>query len=345
MSLWGKTDAVVSLPKFLNVGQVRGAGVTTAGTNYSQGVTLTFAAAPGGGTTATGTAVIKDGKFAGVTITNQGAGYTVAPTVTITKPTAVTGVSATGVSGEFTITVGSATGVYVGMGVTGTNIGASAKVTAINALVITLSVANTGAVSASNIAFTDNGASAVLASSIAGIDFNIAELFFIDETEAQVASNKAKGMTAPGWWKHKSYQDVSGNTRYKSELLVALATTAVAAGDTGVAALGTDDATVADANVAITISVQPADQNTSAGAATFAVTASNSAGTLTYQWQVKVGTANWTNVGGATASSIVLSGKTSGNTGDQYRVVIAGAGAGAAAKKVTSNAATLTFVS
>lgn len=338
MALWGKTDAAVSLPKYIDHGQVKGVNVGTAGTNYSQGVTITFAAAPGGGTTATGTPVIQNGAFTGVTVTNPGAGYTVAPAVTITKPTAVTGVTATGNSGEFTITVGSAAGVYVGMGVTGTNIGASAKVTAINALVITLSVANTDAVSASDIAFTDNGASAALTSVIAPIVVPLTELFFVDETEAQVASNKTKGITSPGWWWAKEYADSNGATRYKSELLVALSETAANAGD------ASDDAFVPDTTMAITISAQPADQTTVSGAATFAVTAANSVGSLAYQWQVLLaGTEEWNDVGGATSASLVLAAQDADNDGDQYRVLISGVGAGAGAKDVMSNTATLTF--
>ena len=105
-----------------------------------------------------------------------------------------------------------------------------------------------------------------------------------------------------------------------------------------------DDLTVADTENTITISVQPAAQNTSAGAATFAVTAAATSGTVTYQWQkATVGSTRFANVGGATSSSIVLSGQTSANTGDRYRVVLNTTGQGAV--PVTSSPATLTFVS
>lgn len=55
--------------------------------------------------------------------------------------------AATGTSGAFTISVGDATGIEVGQSVIGTGIGQNAKVDAINGTTITLSVANTGAVS------------------------------------------------------------------------------------------------------------------------------------------------------------------------------------------------------
>jgi len=115
--------------------------------------------------------------------------------------------------------------------------------------------------------------------------------------------------------------------------------TAVAAGDRA------DDTKAADAAYTITISGQPANQDTSSGGATFAVTAAVTAGggTLAYQWQRKlVGATRWTNVSGATSASLALTGQLAGNTGDQYRVKITSAGGAA---EVTSDVATLTFVS
>lgn len=68
-----------------------------------------------------------------------------------------------------------------------------------------------------------------------------ANIFFVDETEAQVATNKAKGITGAGWWKIVTYTDAQSATRYKTELLVACSTPFATSGD------ATDDATVADA--------------------------------------------------------------------------------------------------
>lgn len=56
--------------------------VSDGGSGYTTAPTVTFSAPTGGGTTATGTAVIKDGKVTGVIVTNEGSGYTTAPTVT-----------------------------------------------------------------------------------------------------------------------------------------------------------------------------------------------------------------------------------------------------------------------
>lgn len=50
---------------------------------------------------------------------------------------------------------------------------------------------------------------------------NLDGIVGIDETEAQVASNKAKGLTTPGWSRYKTYTDSQGTTRNKVEVLVA----------------------------------------------------------------------------------------------------------------------------
>lgn len=161
------------------------------------------------------------------------------------------------------------------------------------------------------------------------------QLVFVDRTEATTPSNRSKGLVNGGWWLYREAVDQDGNKRYFAECLVAMDVTAAIAGDAA------DDLTVPDVNTVITISVHPADQTTVAGSATFSVTAAFSAGTgtLLYQWQRKTATGKWTNVAGATSASLVRSGQTSTNTGDQYRVMVSGGGA----KTVTSNVATLTF--
>lgn len=168
---------------------------------------------------------------------------------------------------------------------------------------------------------------------------DLAKCIFVDTTEAQQAANKSRGLTGAGWWLYNSYTDSQGSTRYKTELLVAMAETAAAAGDRA------DDATSADAAYVIAIGTQPANQDTTDGGATFDVTATvtSGGGTLTYQWQKKaVGTTRWANVAAATSSSLELTGQLVTNTGDQYRVKINSANG---ATEVTSDSATLTFVS
>jgi hypothetical protein len=168
---------------------------------------------------------------------------------------------------------------------------------------------------------------------------DLAKCIFVDATEAQQPANKARGLTGAGWWLYNTYTDAGGSTRYKTELLVAMTASASDAGDRA------DDTKAADAAYTITIGTQPANQDTSSGGATFSVTATvtSGGGTLAYQWQKKaVGGTRWTNVAGATSSSLALTGQLAENTGDQYRVKVTSAGGAA---EVTSDVATLTFVS
>lgn len=71
--------------------------------------------------------------------------------------------------------------------------------------------------------------------------------FFVDTTEAQVSSNKAKGLNTPGWNLYHTYVDQNGVTRHKAEPLVVMKVSAGAAGDLGVTGnTSIEDATVAD---------------------------------------------------------------------------------------------------
>ena len=163
-----------------------------------------------------------------------------------------------------------------------------------------------------------------------------ANAVFVSREEALLKTNKDKGILGAGWWLVKEFTDADGKPRYKSELLVAMSVANATSGDAA------DDAKVADVEVTITIASQPQNGTSVGGAVTFGVTASASSGSVTYQWQKKpVGaTSRWANISGATGATYAVSGATSANTGDQYRVVI---GSDSGAVKVTSNAATLTF--
>jgi hypothetical protein len=162
-----------------------------------------------------------------------------------------------------------------------------------------------------------------------------ANAVFVSKEEAVLKTNKDKGILGAGWWLVKEFTDAEGKPRYKSELLVAMSVANATSGDAA------DDAKVADVEVTITVGTQPANRTTTAGAATFTVSATASSGTLTYQWQKKAAAATrFVNVAGATSASLALTGQTSGATGDQYRVII---GTSSGAVKVTSDAATLTF--
>jgi hypothetical protein len=129
--------------------------IDNEGVNYSTGITLTFSAG-----TVAATPTVTGGYITSVLVTNAGSGLGSAPTCTIVKPATVTP-TATGTTGFFTIVVSSATGIYTGMGVTGTGIAPNAKVTNVASTTVTLDTINTGAVSGT-ITFADNGSSGVL---------------------------------------------------------------------------------------------------------------------------------------------------------------------------------------
>lgn len=156
--------------------------------------------------------------------------------------------------------------------------------------------------------------------------------YFVDVTEAGVASNREKGIVTPGW---NLVQDI-GNGRLRVETLVAMK---VSAGDAGDAA---DDAVVADRQ--ITITVQPQDAEAAANTeVTFSVTAAAApTSALSYVWQEDDG-AGFEDVveagvySGVDTATLTISDNL-GLDGYLYRVVVSASGA----DSVTSESATLT---
>lgn len=121
-------------------------------------------------------------------------------------------------------------------------------------------------------------------------------IIFVDETEAGLAANKERGLTAPGWWAYRTYTDAAGNTRHKANHLVVLTDAEANAQETLA-----DDSAAADVSVLITINAQPADTAVAVGAVLSLVvdaiaTPPGDASVLTYQWQKKSGR-RWVNVG------------------------------------------------
>ena len=162
-------------------------------------------------------------------------------------------------------------------------------------------------------------------------------IVFVDETEAGLAANKERGITAPGWWAYRTYTDGAGNTRHKAEHLMILTNPEANADETL-----SDDTIAADAANTITLSTNNTDKTTSSGAATFLVAASvTNSGTATFQWQKRTSSSGrWSNVSGATSTSLALTGQTASEDGNQYRVKV---NSDNGAPEVISDTATLTF--
>ena len=176
------------------------------------------------------------------------------------------------------------------------------------------------------------------------------ELVFVDTTEQDIASNKTRGITGPGWWQYQTYVTHNGDTRHKAEYLAPAKATAGNAGDMA------DDTIAADVLEVITVGTQPANSTSSSGAGTFVAAATvDQSGTITYQWQRQTASATtrWVNISaadldtGITYANFTTATLAYSSLGDdsldgyKYRCVI-NSSKGAATKR-TDGAATLTF--
>jgi len=172
---------------------------------------------------------------------------------------------------------------------------------------------------------------------------------FIDDTEAQLKSNKDRGLNAPGWWSYFTYTDSHGKTRHKAEQLVYIAKPEANASETQ-----SDDTIGADVLETITITGQPANSTSSSGAGTFAVTVSvDQSGTPAYVWQRQTATGNrWTNIAANTDTGITYANFTTatlaysslgGDTLDGYKYRCKVTTSKGATEVITNGAATLTF--
>jgi hypothetical protein len=161
-------------------------------------------------------------------------------------------------------------------------------------------------------------------------------IVFVDETEAGLAANKERGITAPGWWAYRTYTDAAGNTRHKAEHLMVLTNPEANSAETL-----SDDTIAADVQNTITFSTNNTDKTASGGAATFLVAVSvTNSGTAAFQWQRRTSTTGrFSNISGATATTLALTGLTTDEDGYQYRVKVTSDNG---APEVISDVATLT---
>jgi hypothetical protein len=181
-----------------------------------------------------------------------------------------------------------------------------------------------------------------------------ANVFFVDEAEAEATGNRNKGLRTPGWYKFETYADASQSnaTRYKAELLCAIGENGHASqSDTGVDTTATEDDVIAGGNTAITITGQVtnitiADGVTDADAFNVTATVTDSA-QYTVQWQESTdGGVTFTNFGspsaltnsGTQVNLAITADHTDGNNGYKYRAILSSA----SADDVTSAVGTLT---
>lgn len=238
------------------------------------------------------------GQIVKINVTDGGSEYGSAPTVTISAPDSGTTATATA-----TISDGVVTDVVI------TNPGAG--YTEEDEVTVSFSTGDAEAFAVFHGAKYANG-----------------NIYFVDNSEAQQAENRVKGLKSPGWWLYSTYTDTNSVVRHKAELLVAMSVTATDSGD------ASDDAVLVDRT--ITIGTAPvAASVTAPAAASFVVVATASpTASLTYQWQKSTTSggsvyANLSNAGvytGVTTATLAISDST-GLNGYKYRVIVSSSGA------------------
>jgi len=164
------------------------------------------------------------------------------------------------------------------------------------------------------------------------------QIVAVSLAEAQLSTNKSRGISSPGWWAYRTYTDASGTTRHKSELIASYKDGSAISGDF------TDDLVAGDAASAVAIGTQPANASVAANGsntATFTVSATKTgAGSLTYQWQVSTDEgASFSDISSANANSVTTAAVVAGDDQNQYRVKV---GTDAGATELVSSVATLT---
>lgn len=174
--------------------------------------------------------------------------------------------------------------------------------------------------------------------------YSIKNVLGVDKDEALVQGNKNKGLKTQGWAHHLTWTGGHGQTRYRSEVLVAMSKNynAANAGD------AEDDATLLDYLLYFTL--QPVNQaNVAANSNVTIKVAANSqpiGSTITYQWYESPNNivyAALTNTGvysGVTTNTLAISNVANLN-GKYYKSIISSANV---ATSNTSNIITITTV-
>ena len=156
----------------------------------------------------------------------------------------------------------------------------------------------------------------------------------VSAAEAALAANKAQGLQHAGWVQYSTYTDAQGNTRHKSETLVAMSS---------ITSDNNADDTTVGIDPVITIGTQPSPISvTSPTAAPFTVAATvNNGATPTYQWQVSTDTGTtWTDITGKTSATLTVTDTDAEYvTANQFRAVVSSTGAA----NVNSTAVALTI--
>jgi len=172
---------------------------------------------------------------------------------------------------------------------------------------------------------TDSNANKTKAGIGVASDSQTKTIVYIDETEAALAQNKARGLNAPGWWSYFTYNDSSGRARHKAEQMVFIAGGEANSGETQ-----SDDTLAGDFVSTVSISTQPSNASVAAtNTQAFSVVAVPTGAASAID-----GKANAGNTAGRTAGTYVITG--TGGTGNNIKVTVVVAGNGSANVTLTA---------
>lgn len=179
--------------------------------------------------------------------------------------------------------------------------------------------------------------------------YTIQNVFGVSADEVDVPENKARGFNQPGWSHYVTYQDAHGQTRYKTETLVAMSKNFNENGSGTLQTDALDDTQLADYLLYFTTQPVAASNVAGSGVVLTTVAVSNPTGaTLAYQWSKKdnatatvyTNLANGGNISGATSNTLTVSNVSNVN-GNVFRLTISAAGTGADNNTSTAVAVTV----
>lgn len=131
---------------------------------------------------------------------------------------------------------------------------------------------------------------------------NVRNVFGVDANEANVISNKQKGINSPGWVHYQTWVNTQGSTRQRAETLVAMSKNFNKYSvDTLTGLDANDDATVADNQILVTLQPTVNGQSTAnlqyTPGMSYSVAAVGTNGAVvSYKWQKSPNASVWTDV-------------------------------------------------
>lgn len=177
--------------------------------------------------------------------------------------------------------------------------------------------------------------------------YTIQNIYGVSADEVSVPENKARGFNQPGWSHYVTYTDAFGQTRYKTETLVAMSKNFNENSSGSLQQDASDDAVLADYLLYFT--TQPlavTDAGANSATLTTVATSEPTGATLTYQWFKKDNAtatvytqAGGVGITGNTTNTLSIA-KIANVSGNVFRLTISAAGTGADSNTSTAVAVT-----